>query len=283
MAMSTKSWFDHTFSSRQQAEQLLRPDLESGLLTPHDYQLAVSFLPGPVRYLPYLHTAAWGALAGLAVYRFKPKVRFPTTIVGVSAASGYGIGLVHYIRQHKNFARQLQDREAFLIALDNVNRRIGNNVPLFPQMDRDRILARVKARREENGEVLDTGVEIVSDIGDSTDSTALTDNLGSQDSGKSSSAGLSNVADSFGAVSEPQEPTGRPKSTWQAIRDANARNSGRQSTWDELRQRHERQRAPGRQQARQNEPTEEVEDPRAQAQAEFDAILEAERKAAGRF
>ncbi|OSD03574.1 hypothetical protein PYCCODRAFT_1466946 [Trametes coccinea BRFM310] len=266
MAMSTKSWFDHTFSSRQQAEQLLRPDLESGLLTPHDYQLAVSFLPGPVRYLPYLHTAAWGALAGLAVYRFKPKVRFPTTIVGVSAASGYGIGLVHYIRQHKNFARQLQDREAFLIALDNVNRRIGNNVPLFPQMDRDRILARVKARREENGEVLDTGVEIVSDIGDSTDRTALTDNLGSQDS-----------------VSEPQEPTGRPKSTWQAIRDANARNSGRHSTWDELRQRHERQRAPGRQQARQNEPTEEVEDPRAQAQAEFDAILEAERKAAGRF
>ncbi|KAI9060197.1 hypothetical protein FKP32DRAFT_1605585 [Trametes sanguinea] len=275
MAMSTKSWFDHTFSSRQQAEQVLRPDLESGLLTPHDYELAVSFLPGPVRYLPppalliavpqYIHTAAWGALAGIAVYRFKHKLRFPTTIVGVSAASGYGIGLVHYIREHKKFARHLQDREAFLIALDNVNRRIGNNAPLFPQMDRDRILARIKARREENGEALDSGVDVVSDIGDSTDSPALSDSPGYHDS-----------------ASEPQGSTGRPKGAWEAIREANARNSGRHSTWDELRQRHERQRAPGRPQARQSEPTEEEEDPRAKAQAEFDAILEAERKAAGR-
>ncbi|CDO73217.1 hypothetical protein BN946_scf185007.g272 [Trametes cinnabarina] len=265
MAMSTKSWFDHAFSSRQKAEQLLRPDLESGLLTPHDYQLAVSFLPGPVRYLPYIHTVLWGGLAGLAVYRFKPKVRFPTTIVGVSAASGYGIGIIHYIRQHKKFAHELQDREAFLLALDNVNRRIGNTVPLFPQLDRDKLLARIRQRRQENGEVLDPGIEIVSDIGDDTDSSAYVD------------------SNPEGPDLEPSHSTGRFKSTWEAIREANARNAGRQSTWDELRQRHERQRAVGRGQARQSEPAEEIEDPRAKAQAEFDAILEAERKAAGRF
>ena len=47
-----KSWFDHAFSSRQATEQLLRPDLESGLLSRHDFDLAVNFLPGYHRYLP---------------------------------------------------------------------------------------------------------------------------------------------------------------------------------------------------------------------------------------
>ncbi|KAI0361190.1 hypothetical protein OH77DRAFT_1390948 [Trametes cingulata] len=254
--MASKGWFDRAFASRTRTEQLLRPDLESGLLTPHDYELAVSFLPGPTRYLPYAHTFVWGALAGVAVYKFKSRIRFPMTVVGVSAATGYGVGIVHYFQQHKQFARQLQDREAFLVVLDNVNRRIGNSLPLFPQVDRDRILERIKKRREESGEVLDAGIEIVTDVGDSTDSTALTDSP--------------NPARSI-------ETSARPKSTWDAIREANARNAGRHSSWDELRQRHERQRTAGR--VQQAEPAE-VEDPRAKAQAEFDAILEAERKAA---
>ncbi|KAI0375397.1 hypothetical protein BV20DRAFT_1048541 [Pilatotrama ljubarskyi] len=255
--MASKGWFDHAFSSRERAEQLLRPDLETGLLTPHDYELAVSFLPGPARYLPYVHTVAWGALAGLAVYRYRARVRFPTTIVGVSAATGYGVGIVHYFQQHKKFARQLQDREAFLVVLDNVNSRVGNSMPLFPQVDRERILQRIRKRREENGEVLDAGIEIVTDVRDSTDSTALTDSPARPDESTGSSA--------------------RAKSTWDAIREANARNAGRHSSWDELRQRHERQRTVGRVQQAE---AAEVEDPRAQAQAEFDAILEAERKAA---
>ncbi|KAI0660469.1 hypothetical protein C8Q70DRAFT_913228 [Cubamyces menziesii] len=257
--MTSKSWFDRAFANRQKTEQLLRPDLETGLLTRHDYDLAVSFLPGPVRYLPYVHTAIWGGLSGLAVYRLKLKVRFPTTVVGVSAVTGYGVGIVHYFREHKRFVRQLQDREAFLIVLDNVNKRLGNSMPLFSQVDRDKILERISRRRAENGEVLDAGIEIVADVGDSTDSTAPTDSL--PDSNTS------------------QEDTTRPKSTWEAIREANARNTGRHSSWDELRQRYERQRAAGRVQQKDSVP-EEVEDPRAKAQAEFDAILEAERKAA---
>ncbi|KAH9898009.1 hypothetical protein C8Q73DRAFT_683352 [Cubamyces lactineus] len=257
--MTSKSWFDHAFASRQKAEQLLRPDLENGLLTRHDYDLAVSFLPGPVRYLPYVHTAVWGGLSALAVYRFKLKVRFPTTVVGVSAVTGYGVGIVHYFREHRRFARQLQDREAFLLVLDNVNRRLGNSMPLISQSDRDKILEHINKRRAENGEVLDAGIEIVTDVGDSTDSTALTDSLPDPNTS--------------------QEGTARPKSTWEAIREANARNTGRHSSWDELRQRHERQRTAGRVQQKESVP-EEVEDPRAKAQAEFDAILEAERKAA---
>ncbi|KAI0673527.1 hypothetical protein C8Q78DRAFT_1017612 [Trametes maxima] len=279
-AMSSKSWFDHAFSDRAQAEQLLRPDLENGLLTPHDFELAVSFLPGPVRYLPYFHTAAWATLAGLAVYRFKPKVRFPTTIVGVSAVSGYGFGILHYASEHKKFARQLQDREAFLVVLDNVNRRMGNNVPLFPQVDRDKILNRIKKRREENGEVLDTGLEIVNDIGDSTDGTALADSSGATAPGNGMSSLAEVVRLSFTRphlFAASQDPSPRQKGAWDAIREANARNTGRHSSWDELRERHERQRTAGRVQQKE---AAEVEDPRAKAQAEFDAILEAERKAA---
>ena len=98
-------------------------------------------------------------------------------MVGVSAVTGYGVGIVHYFREHKRFVRQLQDREAFLIVLDNVNRRLGNSMPLFSQIDRDKILERINRRRAENGEVLDAGIEIIADVGDSTDSTAPTDSL----------------------------------------------------------------------------------------------------------
>ncbi|KAI0330578.1 hypothetical protein GY45DRAFT_1250639 [Cubamyces sp. BRFM 1775] len=257
--MASKAWFDDAFRNRQKAEQLLRPDLEAGLITRHDYDLAVSFLPGSVRYLPYVHTVVWGGLSAIAVYRFKLKVRFPKAVVGFSAMAGYGIGLVHYFRQQIRFVRQLDDREAFLLSLDNVNRRLGNPLPVFPQEKRDKIMERIKKRRAENGEVLDAGIEIVTDVGDSTESTALTDSP--PDSNSS------------------QEGTARPKSTWEAIREANARNTGRHSSWDELRQRHERQRTAGRVQQKESVP-DEVEDPRAKAQAEFDAILEAERKAA---
>lgn len=111
----------------------------------------------------YIHTVIWGAAAGFTLYRFKPKVRFPTTLLGVSAVSGYGFGLFHYFREHRNFARQLDDRQTFLLVLDNVNKRLGNPTPLFPQMDSNKILESVMKRKRENGEVLSPGVEIVGD------------------------------------------------------------------------------------------------------------------------
>ena len=45
-------WLDQTFPSRSKAEALLRPDLESGLINQHDYNLATTFLPGFHRYWP---------------------------------------------------------------------------------------------------------------------------------------------------------------------------------------------------------------------------------------
>ncbi|PIL31578.1 hypothetical protein GSI_06280 [Ganoderma sinense ZZ0214-1] len=260
-----KSWFDNAFPSRARAEQLLRPDLESGLLSQHDFSLAVAFLPGYHRYLPYLHTALWGGIVGLALSRFKPRVRYPTTIVGVSALSGYGFGLFHYFRQHRKFAQQLDDRQAFLLVLENVNKRLGNQGSLFPKLEEQKMFETIMKRKQENGEVLSPDVEFFPDSDSTTDGVAL----------------------SPAAYMQPPRvedgSSARPKSTWEAIREANTQNAGRHSSWDQLRQRHERQRVSesGRVPVQQDtNSSSEIEDPRAKAQAEFDAILEAERKAA---
>jgi hypothetical protein len=52
MVVLDATWFDRTFSSRSQAETVLRPYLEEGTINDHDYNLAVSFLPGKHRYWP---------------------------------------------------------------------------------------------------------------------------------------------------------------------------------------------------------------------------------------
>ena len=90
-----------------------------------------------------MHTVVWGSASGALLYRFRPRVRFPSVIVGVSTLTGYGFGLFQYFRQHTKFARQLDDREAFLVALDNVNKRLGNRGPLFPQLDTSKLLENV--------------------------------------------------------------------------------------------------------------------------------------------
>ena len=49
---NTVQWLDNTFKSRARTEELLRPELESGIITEHDYNLAAQFLPGNHRYYP---------------------------------------------------------------------------------------------------------------------------------------------------------------------------------------------------------------------------------------
>lgn len=46
------AWLNETFNSRTRAQSLLRPDLESGLISQHDFDLATTFLPGYHRYWP---------------------------------------------------------------------------------------------------------------------------------------------------------------------------------------------------------------------------------------
>jgi hypothetical protein len=64
-----------------------------------------------------------------------------------------------------------------------------------------------------------------------------------------------------------------PPSRWDEIRAANARNAAQQSSWDALRQNHERNQV-----ARTDDAYSSTENDRAQEQARFDAMLEAERR-----
>lgn len=48
----TVQWLDKTFNTRAKAEELLRPELENGTISEHDYDLATKFLPGYHRYYP---------------------------------------------------------------------------------------------------------------------------------------------------------------------------------------------------------------------------------------
>jgi hypothetical protein len=43
-------WMERTFKERRTTERLLAPELENGILTQHDYDLAVNFLPGLHRH-----------------------------------------------------------------------------------------------------------------------------------------------------------------------------------------------------------------------------------------
>lgn len=206
----------------------------------------------------------------------------------MAGSVGYGVGLASYFRAHDKFARQLDDRQAFLLVLENVNRRLGNPAPLFPQLDTNKILEDVVKRKEERGEFLSPAAELLGETSPASPENPPPERppmhmRAAPTPGMTVPRRLSIAL--FGAETvclfavASDASAARPKSAWDAIRDANAQNAGRHSAWEELRQRHERQRVADRVPVqRQSAP--ELEDPRAQAQAEFDAILEAERRAA---
>ena len=83
-----KSWFDHAFRSRTDAESLLRPDLESGLISQHDFDLAVNFLPGYHRYLPVCSSVHHAQHALLMQIAMQPcDVRAHSTFTPPSGAA----------------------------------------------------------------------------------------------------------------------------------------------------------------------------------------------------
>ncbi|TFY79046.1 hypothetical protein EWM64_g4968 [Hericium alpestre] len=45
-------WLEGTFTSRDRTEALLKPELENGTITYHDYESATSFYPGMHKYYP---------------------------------------------------------------------------------------------------------------------------------------------------------------------------------------------------------------------------------------
>jgi hypothetical protein len=43
-------WLESTFNTTDRTEQLLRPELENGIISRRDFDAAVSFFPGVQRY-----------------------------------------------------------------------------------------------------------------------------------------------------------------------------------------------------------------------------------------
>lgn len=49
------TWLEATFNTRSRTEQLLRPELDNGVITQRDFDAAVNFFPGAQRYYSVRH------------------------------------------------------------------------------------------------------------------------------------------------------------------------------------------------------------------------------------
>lgn len=261
----TVQWLDQTFSSRARTEVLLRPELEAGVITEHDYAVATTFLPGYHRYYPY----AYGAIATTLTASYGVMVRRPRwshgRMVALSSAAyflGAVFGQVRRAVAHAGFVRTLDDRAQFFQALQNVNRRLGGDDNASLEWGDDPAAPRQHQHQHQRNEQQKTDMS-----GDAVPAE--------QESAWSASP--SPVPRN--APSGGQSSTSSAQSTrWDEIRAANARNA-RSSSWDALRQQHQRpavvdtvQPSPGSYSGAESD-TERIAE-----QARFDALLEAERK-----
>lgn len=147
MAPITPQWLDQTFTSRTQAETILRPYLDVGTITDHDYNLAVSFLPGTHRYWPVRlmrarrvvfaddqqSQAAYSAGATVLTVAYGRYARTPkwtsrrTWAFGIAAnVLGLFVGQVKRASAHAQFVKSLDNQPGFLSALHEI---AGNKLP----------------------------------------------------------------------------------------------------------------------------------------------------------
>lgn len=240
-------WLTSTFRSRERTVELLRPELENNVLTQHDFDLAVRFLPGSHSHWPMLYGS--GAAGATALYGYRaarPPWRERKTFIlgGAAFVVGMMYGGFRRFVAHRQFSEALEDPEGFVLALNHVHKRLGGegNIGFT--------LRRVQQR----------GVDAPAHTGDYPPSSET----GFENLTPSESTGSNNPNSSVGF-----------KSRWDEIRAANARSIGQQSTWDAIRQRQERSRIPVPS-PNNGQSTDERED-RTTAQARFEAMLEAER------
>ncbi|KZT05968.1 uncharacterized protein LAESUDRAFT_701470 [Laetiporus sulphureus 93-53] len=263
-------WLDTTFNSPSRAQELLRPDLESGLITPHDYQLATTFLPGSHRYWPHMYAAVGsGMTAGYVRYLRRPPMSLgrTTLLATVSGFFGAVYGQICRAEAHFAFSEMLDDPVAFSQALENVNKRMGGVRPLGWTLAR--------AKEVKHGEGVHGNAPRPAEGQWAPDAEGAEMGVGSAAVPSRPVSLPEECTSSFNAsayVVNVAMTNASPSSRWDAIRTANARNAGQTSSWDALRQSHERARVP----SNPDRPPEEPD--RAREQAEFDALLEAERK-----
>ncbi|CAL1695492.1 unnamed protein product [Somion occarium] len=265
MPVYAVQWLDRTFRSRARAEELLRPDLEEGLITEHDYNLAVSFLPGHHRYFPYVYGAGTTtAYLAYGKYGRRWSLKSPRMYFGSLVATFFGLvwGQLQRAKAHWNFAHELENPTNFAKALQNVNYRTGGTQPLGWTLPGAQAEAKpagegqnVEGQPNESGWASEP--HVVTDTPDQTSN-------------------------------RPPSPTpSRPRSRWEEIRAANTRGTAHASSWDAVRQQHERERilerrssssTPGDDFAPTSSASRYSDQDRDREQARFEALLEMERK-----
>ncbi|KAI6047555.1 hypothetical protein EDC04DRAFT_3050758, partial [Pisolithus marmoratus] len=254
-------WLTSTFRSRERTVELLRPELENNVLTQHDFDLAVRFLPSSHSHWPMLYGSATAGATAFYGYRVArpPWGQRKTVIFGGAAfVVGMMYGGFRRFVAHRQFSESLDNPEGFVLALSHVHKRLGGDGNI------GFTLRRIQQKR------LDTPA----DTGDYSQSSET----GFENLTRSDTTGTSVVISidipRVTGSNNPNSSTGF-KSRWDEIRAANARSIAQQSTWDAVRQRQERNRMPVPS-TNNDQSTDERED-RAAAQARFEAMLEAER------
>ncbi|KAF9473119.1 hypothetical protein BDN70DRAFT_966806 [Pholiota conissans] len=118
-------WMDSVFRSKTTTEALLSSQRESGYLSPHDYEASITFLTNWHRQYPLL-----GALAGVGlVYCFRsPKWVTNTkraTLTFTLPFAGYSIGKISLLSAHFKYLNSIENPHGFQQAMEQIQAQAG--------------------------------------------------------------------------------------------------------------------------------------------------------------
>ncbi|OJA10817.1 hypothetical protein AZE42_00267 [Rhizopogon vesiculosus] len=233
-------WLKTTFSSRTRTAELLQPELEKGVLTPHDFELATRFLPAGHRHWPAIYgVGTAGAALGYGTSIARPRWSH-TKLVWVSGSAtllGMVFGQLRQVIAHRQFTEALENPAGFIEALRNVDRRLGGDGHLGFTLERIRNEAVRADDTVASGRNREHGPEMVNE----------------ENWEKTGTASNAPHGDRFSPSSSTKEPLGG-------------------NTCSEF-----TNKLPSSTSSQSNGPPSSATDDRATEQAKFDAILEAER------
>ncbi|KAF8807493.1 hypothetical protein BYT27DRAFT_7189565 [Phlegmacium glaucopus] len=204
------NWMDSVFRSRTRTEALLSPERESGNLTTRDYEAAIQFLPGTHHYYPIIGLAV-GTAIGMAFQFRYPRLSAQKRIFVFlgTVLTGRMVGKLQQVSAHTNYLRDIENPDGYKRAMENIQKGLG--LPVH----RGLVIGRsyqISPDASSPQQISENGPELML---------------------PSSSSESSPSPDS--SLSE------KSHSRWDQIRAANSR-TAQNSTWDALRQQHEKTR-----------------------------------------
>ncbi|KZT30488.1 hypothetical protein NEOLEDRAFT_1173907 [Neolentinus lepideus HHB14362 ss-1] len=226
-----------TFKNKRQTERLLKPELDNGNLTHHDYNLTANFFGGWSMYAP----EAFG-LVGLVLPYIVPPAALalfgcskPVTVTRragfafLLGGAGIFIGQGYYIQRQVQFIQQLENPKGFERAVDNVFHGINPRTPVQFKLPPIVLGGKVPDSKAKENDPVGIGME----PGKEVEEGLMVDRMEDIESPASHQA---HSAASPSTSSSEAQPSSRPNSVWDKIRAANAA-QGPQSSWNAIRRR----------------------------------------------